>query len=77
MVFVACDNVLAHDPAEPENEDQSQTAATPARPARSLSDLDRERQPFVPVAKHHDGGKSFEYRVHADASTIPRMPLLT
>jgi len=51
MVFVACDNVLARDPAEPENEDQSQTAAIPASPARSLSDPDREQQPFVPVAE--------------------------
>lgn len=63
MVFVACDNVPAHEPAEPENEDKSQTAAIPASPARSLSDLDRERQPVVPVAKHHDGWKSLEYRI--------------
>lgn len=42
MVFVACDHVLAHDMAEPDDVCESQTAATPARPVRSLSDVDGE-----------------------------------
>lgn len=77
MVFVACDHVLAHDMAEPDDVCESQTAATPARPVRSLSDVDGEQQPLVPVAKHHDGRKSLECRIHADASNNPQVPSLT
>jgi len=77
MVFVACNRVLAHDTAKPEDDDQSQMAAFPARPARSLSDLDGEQQPLVPVAKHHDGAKLWAYCIRADASTIPHVPPLT
>lgn len=77
MVFVACDHVLAHDTAEPEDEDQSQTAAFPAHPVRPLSDLDGDQQLLVPIAKHHDGRKLADHRIHAEASTIPHVPSLT